>query len=105
MPDKIGKPLEKSPEEKAQDQKLIDELSKEPDLIEHVETPEYTDYNPLAAQADRLPAGIKGADGFNPNAHVREDSGINAEPTAKSEDRIDEDLGGGIGDASQLTAD
>lgn len=103
-PEKIGKPLERTEDDKKKDQKLLDELAKEPDLIEHKETDDYTDWNPLAEQVERLPTGIKGADGFNPNAHVRDATGSAPQPQVE-DDPIDEDLGGGIGDASKLTAD
>lgn len=104
-PPKVGKPLEKSDAEKAKDEKLLKELAAEQDLIEHVETPEYTDWNPLAEQAERLPAGIKGADGFLPNAHVRDATGSTTPVQQVQDDPIDEDLGGGLTDPDSLTAD
>jgi hypothetical protein len=62
--------------------------------------------DPLFHASDRLPNFVKGADGDDPNAHVKaavdDDGNI---PSAMPEDDFDEDLGGGVGDPSQLTAD
>lgn len=104
-PKKIGKPIEKTEAEKKKDAKLLAELEKE-NSPDHVETDDYVDFNPHAAQAERLPAGIKGADGYDPNSHVSQVGGGVIEPTDRGESfSDDDDLGGGVGDASSLTAD
>lgn len=104
-PEKVGKPIQKTEAEKRKDQQLLEELEKE-QTPDHIETDAYVDYNPLAAQAERLPAGIKGADGFAPDSHVAQVSSGTVEPEDPGESFSDEDdLGGGVGDASSLTAD
>lgn len=114
MPDKIGKPREKSEREKAADAKLLEELGKEATpstakegQMDHVETDDFTDYNPLAEQAMRLPSSVIGADGYEPDSHVRPVGGGQViEPTSPSETFNDEDdLGGGVVDPGSLTAD
>lgn len=104
-PPKVGKPMKKSEAEKQKDAKLLAELERE-QAPDHIETDQYTDFNPLAAQAERLPAGIKGADGYEPDSHVTVAGGNAVEPTDPGETfNDDDDLGGGVGDASSLTAD
>jgi hypothetical protein len=97
MPDKIGKPIQKTPEEKAADKKLLED-------IENDKADPSPDFDPLEVQAEALPDSIKGSDGDKP--HVL-DAGDDGEPAHEVglKDEEDEELGGGIGDASQLTAD
>lgn len=60
MPKKIGKPLVKTEEEKAEDRKLLEEIENDPDNP----SPEM---DPLEAQGLSLPAGIKGSEGDKPH--------------------------------------
>lgn len=104
-PEKVGQPREKSDREKAADAKLLAELEKEK-TPDHVETDDFTDYNPLAEQAMRLPSSVIGADGYAPDSHVRPIGGSQVvEPAASEQFSDDDDLGGGVVDPSSLTAD
>jgi hypothetical protein len=58
-------------------------------------------FDPLLAQAERLPSFLKGTDGDQP--HVRD---VDGEGNEVQVDPDDEPFGGeGIGDPSKLTAD
>lgn len=95
MPDKIGEPKPKTPKEIADDKKLLQEIEEDP------QNPGQ-EFDPLEAQAERLPASIKGSDGDKAHVLPVGEDGSAVEPVAEE---IDEDLGGGVGDGSDLTAD
>lgn len=61
MPKKIGKPLVKTEEEKAEDKKLLQEINSE----RQEEGPD--DFDPLEFQAKGIPTGIKGSEGDKPH--------------------------------------
>lgn len=108
MPDRIGKPREKSEADKEADKKLLEEIENDPQNPKGMTHEEGGIYDPLQAQAEALPAGIRGADGFAPDSHVEPVSGEHSQPASKQAGETfsdDDDLGGGIVNPDDLTAD
>lgn len=96
MPEKTGKKRERTQQEKEADAKLIEEMKAENGDQE-------IPFDPLEAQAEALPASIKGSEGNRSHVmNVGEDGEVVGGGEFFEED---EPLGGGVGDASKLTAD
>lgn len=106
MPDQIGKPLEKSEADKEKDRKLLEDIENDKADPKGAALEAGQQIDPLMSQALTLPTSILGADGFAPNSHVHPVEGSVSTYIEPDKETFDDDeFGGGVTDAGDLTAD